>query len=1557
MPQLSWAQAPAWEIALSSEQTTGASGTAITRGTVVNAAGDVLLVGHFSGQVAFGSTTLVSAGFNDVFIAKWNAASGAWVWAVRAGGTGSDQGWGIAVSGSSVYVTGYVTNSLANSENVQFGNTALNGTSGFATRDVFVAKYTDVGGNVTYNWAVTGGGASNDTGNGVAVSGSSVYITGNVTNNLANAQNVQFGNTALNGAGATSGLDVFVVKYTDAGSNATYNWASIGGGAGDDIGNAIVADANSVYVTGAVTNNSSNSRAVQFGGVTVNGASTAISWDAFLVKYTDAGNSTTCTWATTGGGTGADQGNNIALNGSSVYITGTVTNTSANSQGVQFGGMPLSGSGTNANLNMFTAKYTDAGSGVSYNWAVTGGGSGNDISYDVAVDGTSVYVTGYVYNDSADGQGVRFGNIPLSGKDWLANADAFVAKYTDAGNNASCNWVTATGGASAEIGYSLAVGRTALYVNIAIDIYSYRFDTEQMLPPNSTVQATLDPATGAWQYASFSRTAPGTAITQATAANAAGDVFSVGYFSGQVVFGNTTLVSEASSDVFVAKWSSTTGTWAWAVSGGGGGGDMGFGIAVSGNSVYATGFVAASADFPVRFGEVSVAGASATSGLDVFVVKYTDAGSSAICNWAMAGGGADGDVGNGIAVSGSSVYVTGYITNNSANSKAVQFGGVPLSGASATSSVDAFLVKYTDTGNGATYNWAVAGGGTNSDQGIGIAVNGTSVYMVGIMSNTSANSQSVQFGGVPLSGSGTSTNQDVFITKYTDAGNSVTYNWGTAGGGAGIDGSNSIAVSGTTLYVGGYANNNSNNANGVQFGGVTLNGASSSLTADAFIAKYTDAGSHATGVWAVAGGGTGADRVNRIALNGNNLYVSGNISTTSTNAQGVRFGGVALSGSGTTANLDVFVAKYTDAGSNVTYNWATAGGGAGTDLGASISYSNNQLVIGGAVALPAAFGSISLSGTTTQAAFLAKLTLSDPSISAFNPNPAGVGQLVTVTGSNLSGVTALTVNGVDATPSLTNNTATSISFRVPSGTPTSGITTLSTTAGSTTSTLFQTVPAPGNALAFDGLDDYVSVPASPAFRFGTGDFTIEAWVRTAGTSGTYVAVGSTGNGEEYWLGMTNQHAALSVSGGIIVEGASVLNDNHWHHLAGVRDGGQLTIYVDGVAERTLINNRSASPLAELGIGHLGGGSYWPGRIDEVRIYNAALSLEQLQTELRGVMPSQSANLQLYLNFDAGILAAVNSGANAGLTTLYDLSPNAYVAALSNFALSSGNTTSNWVSSYALVVPVATAASGTGANEFTASWTAPAFGTVTSYVLDVSTTADFATPVAGSPFLIAAPASNYVVTGLPDTVGSYFYRVRATNNVLGETGPTSNVVTVATPLPVELTSFTATRQGQTGVRLAWMTAQEKNSAYFQVERSLDGRTFTALGMPVAAVGTSTTQCSYHLIDTAFPANARVLYYRLRIVDQDATFAYSNVQTVHLGEAMARLVVYPNPAPGAATLTGAYPGAEVEVLDTQGHLLLRAKADAAGAVYLRLPVRAPAGVYMVRSGSKAVRLINK
>lgn len=117
----------------------GAGGANSDRGRAIatDIFGNCYVTGNYSGTTTFGSTTLISSGSDDIFVAKLDTY-GNWIWAIKAGGPGVDAGYGIATDPyGNCYVTGYFQGTAA------FGNISIvsNGSS-----DIFVTKL-DTNGN------------------------------------------------------------------------------------------------------------------------------------------------------------------------------------------------------------------------------------------------------------------------------------------------------------------------------------------------------------------------------------------------------------------------------------------------------------------------------------------------------------------------------------------------------------------------------------------------------------------------------------------------------------------------------------------------------------------------------------------------------------------------------------------------------------------------------------------------------------------------------------------------------------------------------------------------------------------------------------------------------------------------------------------------------------------------------------------------------------------------------------------------------------------------------------------------------------------------------------------------------------------------------------------------------------------------------------------------------------------------------------------------------------------------------------------------------------------
>lgn len=329
------------------------------------------------------------------------------------------------------------------------------------------------------------------------------------------------------------------------------------------------------------------------------------------------------------------------------------------------------------------------------------------------------------------------------------------------------------------------------------------------------------------------------------------------------------------------------------------------------------------------------------------------------------------------------------------------------------------------------------------------------------------------------------------------------------------------------------------------------------------------------------------------------------------------------------------------------------------------------------------------------------------------------------------------------------------------------------------------VSPPGNCLALDGTNDYITVPQSSGInnQFTNNHITVETWFNPKANPnpGQMVCLATEQYGD---AGSTYIKFALFFHENKIKAGFHYgswtwstcdynLPLNRWSHLAATYDKQQIKLYVNGV----LMGTQYTTLNLPAGYGEWRIGRRWDypeyinGSLDELRIYNEALTQSQIQADMRDTVSALPNNLITYYNFDQGTA----TGTNTGLTILTDRSSNAnYNAYLQGFALTGTN--SNYVSSYAMTVPVATAASSITASGFTANWTTHLQGTASNYFLDVSTSSDFTGPVTGSPFTVSSSTFSRAITGL--LPGTYYYRVRAGKSATDTVaGAVSNMVSV------------------------------------------------------------------------------------------------------------------------------------------------------------------------------------
>jgi Concanavalin A-like lectin/glucanases superfamily len=175
--------------------------------------------------------------------------------------------------------------------------------------------------------------------------------------------------------------------------------------------------------------------------------------------------------------------------------------------------------------------------------------------------------------------------------------------------------------------------------------------------------------------------------------------------------------------------------------------------------------------------------------------------------------------------------------------------------------------------------------------------------------------------------------------------------------------------------------------------------------------------------------------------------------------------------------------------------------------------------------------------------------------------------------------------------------------------------------GTTSNTTWSASGKYGGALSFNGTSARVNVPNSSSLQL-TSSMTLEAWVDPSSTTSKWRDVIYKGN-DNYYLEGTSDSTGKPGGGGTFggananAYGASALTANTWSYLALTYDGTTLRLYVNG----TMVGSQAKTGAITTSTNQLqiGGdslyGQYFSGLIDEVRVYNVALSATAIQTDM------------------------------------------------------------------------------------------------------------------------------------------------------------------------------------------------------------------------------------------------------------------------------------------------------------------------------------------------------
>jgi hypothetical protein len=159
----------------------------------------------------------------------------------------------------------------------------------------------------------------------------------------------------------------------------------------------------------------------------------------------------------------------------------------------------------------------------------------------------------------------------------------------------------------------------------------------------------------------------------------------------------------------------------------------------------------------------------------------------------------------------------------------------------------------------------------------------------------------------------------------------------------------------------------------------------------------------------------------------------------------------------------------------------------------------------------------------------------------------------------------------------------------------------------------------GQALSFDGVDDYVNVGSASSLNVAAGDFSLCAWFKTTGTEEDMIGKGASTGGYLLmsYLTKLRGHVWTTTSANTI-DSVAVVNDGSWHFGCQTVDSTKIYLYIDGILDNSQNLTGTKTGNSNLvGIGcRIGNGcsasQHFIGTLDEVRIYNRALSATEVQ---------------------------------------------------------------------------------------------------------------------------------------------------------------------------------------------------------------------------------------------------------------------------------------------------------------------------------------------------------
>ena len=390
----------------------GSSGEDEAVASAIDNAGNIYVVGNYSGTVDFdpstGTSNLTSNGGTDIFILKLNS-SGSFIWAKSVGGTSYDRATGIKYDSftSKLFVLGNFQGS-----NVDFDpGTGSSLKSSAGSTDAFILSLTNAG---VFSWVQTFGGSSTDEALDFSITSGSIFIAGQFSGTCDFDPSTSTVNKTSNGYS-----DIFLLRLTSSGS---YSWVNTIGGSDDDMATDIGVYQDNVYIAGTFKGGPIDfDPSTGTHNVTGNGYME----DVFVEKFD--GNSGNFIWVKSFGGFDGER-----LQGMTVDNKGNVYSTGDFYMQVDFDpGVGVYNLSSHSNGNDIYIQKLDANG--NFKWACSFGGDHPDLSQDIISDNDgNIYTYGDFSSQKIDlnpnADSVFFHNSFFQGN------DAFIQKLDSLGN-------------------------------------------------------------------------------------------------------------------------------------------------------------------------------------------------------------------------------------------------------------------------------------------------------------------------------------------------------------------------------------------------------------------------------------------------------------------------------------------------------------------------------------------------------------------------------------------------------------------------------------------------------------------------------------------------------------------------------------------------------------------------------------------------------------------------------------------------------------------------------------------------------------------------------------------------------------------------------------------------------------------------------------------------------------------------------------------------------------------------------------------------------------------